>query len=296
MDMRGNGASIGRAPFWVWNRDTPVTLVEEPRTVIDLDDASRGARGLAVLDSFRPIGLGEMATVALQDRTDTKFVLTAEQLWRAVAAMAGEYRVLEVEEVRLQRYHTRYFDTAALDLYLAHHAGRATRYKVRCRTYVDTGGSFLEVKRRTATGRVVKRRLPIARPLDRLTAAAAAFLDSRLSIDPAGLLPVLTNDFRRVTLVSRRRPERLTLDLDLRFGGGARTVALPGLAVAEVKQAGRGRDSAFMQEMRARGIRQDRFSKYCTGVALLMPWVKHNNFKPRLRRLARLLGGGEDAR
>jgi hypothetical protein len=270
--------------------------LEEPPMVEDPDDAPRAAQIRAMLDACRPIGLEEMADVALQDRTDTKFVLRAAQLWTAVAAVADEYRVLEIEGVRLQRYHTRYFDTAAFDLYLAHHAGRATRYKVRCRTYVDTCQSYLEVKRRTANDRTFKSRLPAARPLDHLMEGVAEFLASRLPLDPAALRSVLTNDFRRITLVGRRRPERLTLDLDLRFGAGVRTVALPGLAVAEVKQAGRGRDSAFMQEVRALGIRPDRFSKYCTGVALLVPGIKHNNFKPRLRRIAQLRGGADDVR
>jgi hypothetical protein len=270
--------------------------LEESPGVPGPDGPFHGVRMCAALDACRPIGLEEMADAALQDRTDTKFVLRAAQLWTAVAAVAGEYRVLEIEGVRLQRYNTRYLDTAAFDLYLAHHAGRATRYKVRCRTYVDTCRSYLEVKRRTANDRTLKSRLPAARPLDRLTAGETAFLESRLPLEPAALRPVLTNDFRRITLVGRGRPERLTLDLDLRFGDGARTVALPGLAVAEVKQAGRGRDSAFIQEMRALGIRPNRFSKYCTGVVLLVPAVKHNNFKPRLRRIARLLGGAGDVR
>lgn len=259
-------------------------------------DAPGGAPLSATLAACRPIGLGEMADVALQDRTDTKYVLTVAQFSDALAAVASDYRVLEIAGVRLQRYHTRYFDTAAFELYLAHHAGRATRYKVRYRTYVETHQCYLEVKRRSANNRTVKSRLPAASPLDHLTGELATFVAARLPLDPAALRPVLTNDFRRITLVNRRQPERLTIDLDLRFGEGVRTITLPGLAVAEVKQAGQGRDSAFIRAMRAAGIRPARFSKYCTGVALLVPSVKHNTFKPRLRQLAQLLGEADYAR
>ena len=47
--------------------------------------------------------------------------------------------------------------------------------------------------------------------------------------------------------------------------------------------------------MRALGIRSTGFSKYCIGIALLYPQVKHNNFKPILRLLDKLTGGNGNA-
>ena len=48
-------------------------------------------------------------------------------------------------------------------------------------------------------------------------------------------------------------------------------------------------NSAFVREMRALGVRPTGFSKYCIGVSMLYPEVKHNRFKPQLRRIDQLL-------
>ena len=48
-------------------------------------------------------------------------------------------------------------------------------------------------------------------------------------------------------------------------------------------------DPEFIRQMRASGVRATRFSKYCIGVSMLYPEIKHNNFKPQLRQITRLL-------
>ena len=43
--------------------------------------------------------------------------------------------------------------------------------------------------------------------------------------------------------------------------------------------------------MHAAAIQPLSFSKYCVGVALLYPSIKHNTFKPQLRLVQKLLRG-----
>jgi len=57
-----------------------------------------------------------------------------------------------------------------------------------------------------------------------------------------------------------------------------------------VKQPRIDRASLMMTRLRELGVRPGGFSKYCMGVSLLVPGVKHNRFKPRLRRIDRLAG------
>ena len=57
-------------------------------------------------------------------------------------------------------YESTYFDDASLSSYLAAAHGRPSRYKVRTRTYVDSGECMLEVKRRSGRGETVKERVP----------------------------------------------------------------------------------------------------------------------------------------
>jgi hypothetical protein len=241
-----------------------------------------------LLRPFAPISLGEMDAVALQNRTDTKYLLTVGRLAAALRTLAGQYRVLEIEGVRLSPYETLYFDTAGLALYHQHHAGKANRLKVRSRRYLVTGQSFLEVKCKTNKDRTVKRRVATDGLATSCVPAAAGLL-AAAAVDPAALRPRLWNAFSRITLVGTGRPERLTIDLDLRFGADGRQIDLPGIAVAEVKQEGVDRSGGFMAAMHAAHIQPAGFSKYCIGVALLFPDVKHNRFKPRLRRVQQLM-------
>ncbi len=244
-----------------------------------------------LLSTFAPISLSEMSSVALQDRTDTKYVMTERQLYAALAGLADDYRVLDIDGVRLNHYRTLYFDTADFELFQQHHSGRRERYKVRSRSYVDSRLSFLEVKHKVSRSRTVKSRIATDAFVDTLTPAADGFLQEQLPFDPATLEPKLWNEYTRITLVSLADCERVTLDLNLSFSADGRTMALPGITIAEVKQNGINRDSAFVRRMRALNLRPTGFSKYCAGVSLLYSDVKHNNFKPHLRTMSKLIRG-----
>jgi hypothetical protein len=236
-----------------------------------------------------------MDGVALQDRTDTKYVFHIDQLLPILSALAEQYRVLEINRVRLQHYRTLYFDTDDFALYHLHHARRRNRYKVRSRLYVDTGRSCFEIKRKTSADRTVKKRLWTPDLVSDLSPETSSFLRKHLPAGLSGLKPRLWNTFGRITLGSTQRPERVTIDVGLRFGHDHHSVALPGIVIAEVKQAGHARDSDVIRLMRASHIRACGFSKYCIGISLLDPNVKHNNFKPIYRLLGKLMHGDSHA-
>ncbi len=246
-------------------------------------------RWQTLLARFEPVSLARMNSVALLDRTDTKFVLDAAQLYRALAGLGRQYRVLDIDGVRLNHYQTLYFDTTDFALYRRHHAGGGNRYKVRSREYIDSHLSFLEIKHKVDGNRTIKNRMQTPGLVTRITPATDDFLTAHFPLHPQTLEPKLWNDFYRITLVSKHRPERLTLDLHLRLGNDRRNVSLPGVAIAEVKQAGLNRNSDFIRQMRAQGVRPGGFSKYCIGVALLYPAIKHNRFKPKLQHLHKLM-------
>lgn len=246
-----------------------------------------------LMGRFAPIGLGQLDSVALLDRTDTKYVLTANQLYAALAALADDYWVLDIDDVRVHPYQTLYFDTADFALYMRHHAGRPIRYKVRSRQYVDTHRSFMEVKVKTTHNRTSKKRIETRTLLTAITPEASRFVGAYVPFDTRSLEPKLWNTFSRITLVSRHVAERLTLDLDLQFGRAGQATRLPGVAIAEVKQAGINRLSDFVQQMRQMNVHPTGFSKYCIGVALLYEGVKHNNFKDKLSLLDKLMRGND---
>jgi hypothetical protein len=246
----------------------------------------------AVASRFEPVSLRELGGAALMDRIDTKFVLPARSVASILESLGDSYRVLEVDGRRLSRYSTRYFDTPELRLYHAHHAGRARRYKVRVRTYVDSETRFLEVKLRTNRGRTTKERVSLAHdlldPIQRLEREGLLGIGEVLS--PRELRESMVVDYTRLTLVRVDSPERITLDLMLRFSRGAETREYPGVVIAEIKQPRRLR-SPFLDALRAHGARAGSLSKYCLGIAALAPEARKNRFRGALRRLESTDGG-----
>lgn len=245
----------------------------------------------ALLTPFDPIFLSQMNDVALLSRFEVKYVLPMPALVHVLRELQDIYAVLVVENQCLSRYRTLYFDTPNFALYQRHHAGARNRYKVRAREYVDSKHAFLEVKHKTNKNRTVKSRIQTPELVTELNAGSADFLQDACPYQVDALQPCLWNKYTRITLVNKTCKERVTLDLDLRFAWQTQQVDLPGVVIAEIKQAGSAQTSDFMRLMRENHIRSTGFSKYCMGVSLLYPTVKHNNFKAKQRLVAKLMQG-----
>ncbi len=242
-----------------------------------------------VIQQFSPISLAEMQRVALLDRVDTKYLLGLTDLQTVLQQINTEYRVLEIDGIRMNQYRTVYFDTPDFFLYRQHHNSYGSRYKVRTRQYVDSNLAFFEIKNKNNQGRTVKSRLPVEEAQDQVTGELDQFVNQHTTLDPDRLVPKLWNNYLRVTLVSKYRQERLTIDLNLTFGWGGKQVALPGVAIAEVKQKNFSHDSDFIQQMRTLGNHPTPFSKYCIGAGMIYKQLKTNNFKLNLQQLHKVM-------
>ncbi len=245
----------------------------------------------ALAGTFSPISLAQMDSVALLDRTDTKFLLDSAQLLQALSALHSNYWMLSIDGRRLNHYRTLYFDTPDFALYRLHVNGRLDRYKVRSREYTDSSLSFLEVKHKTNKGRTLKSRLPTSQPLDWLTPEAEDWLGGVYPYDGRSLEPRLTNTFSRLTLVSKAYCERVTIDVDLGFTSAGKARRLDGLVIAEVKLDRSGCPSPFLAQMRLQKIHPRGFSKYCIGVSLLYDGIKKNALKPKLLSVEKMTRG-----
>jgi len=226
-------------------------------------------------------------------RTDTKFVFPSIRLPAILDNLQPAYRVLEVDDaVRLQHYQTLYFDTPDFQLYLQHHNGQRDRFKLRMRSYLNSKINYLEVKKKDNHNVTRKSRVETPFPLNGQSADIQSFLKTTFPFSDLTMVPKITNQFYRISLVSRMDAERLTLDLNLRFFGPSGSFAIPGIVIAEVKQPHFSLHSPFIAEMRHAGYHPTQFSKYCIGVALAYPHLKRNAFKPLLLTLERLVIGG----
>lgn len=239
------------------------------------------------LSRFTPVSLAEMDAVALTNRIDTKYVIPQWQLPSILQALTGSYHVLDIDGKREHPYETLYFDTTDFRLYLDHHNGRGNRYKLRLRKYGNSAVSFMELKRKTNTGRTVKSRKKTTHFGPQLSPDQLTFFRQTTGEPGASWQFSSRNCFQRITLVSMTPPERLTLDVQLTFNDQAQTFSFPELVIAEVKQGSKAA-SAFITLMKSLHIPPFSISKYCLGVAHLHPELKRNLFKRQHLTLKKL--------
>ncbi|MFB4293086.1 polyphosphate polymerase domain-containing protein [Nonomuraea sp. ATR24] len=235
-----------------------------------------------------PVTLEEvLATSRLMSRVDRKYLVSAATMARLAAELGDRFAVLRIGGRRQFRYTSTYFDTPDLLTYRQHRQDRRLRYKIRTRTYLDGGGRWLEVKLKGASGSTDKHRIPYdSGPSDALTQEALDYVADTLAgglrlARPESLGPVLSTDYRRVTLVDRSGSARLTCDTGLVCGDGRRALATRhDRVLLESKSAGG--DAAADRILRRLGVRPVSVSKYCLGVAALHG-VTANPWHPVLR-------------
>lgn len=243
-----------------------------------------------ILQTFGPISLSEMDSVKLMNRTDTKFLLTIQQLESILNEVQPHYRVLTIDGRALNSYETLYYDTQDFLFYRRHHSGKKNRYKIRKRKYVESNLTFLEVKFKTNKDRTIKDRTKLQSIDETLLQSELDFIENETHLD-LNFEPKLWNSFHRITFVSLEIPERITIDLDLKFKNNEREIFWQSVVIAEVKQERQNRHSPFMMALKKRLIRQESVSKYSLGAAMLYPELKSNSFKSKILKLKKLNDG-----
>lgn len=240
-----------------------------------------------LLSDFKPISLSQMDSVKLLQRSEKKYVLHSSKIASILKKAISEYAVLEICDQRLQEYSTEYFDTIDNAMYLAHHNGKPSRYKVRKREYVISGEQFLEVKRRTTNGETHKKRVELSGN-EGGNVKGEVFIQAVTPYKLEGLERKLVNSFHRITLVNTELKERVTIDMGLEFSNGSKSIQLPSVAIVEIKSESFEAVSGFEAIMKSLRIHPSSVSKYCIGRALLEPKLKANLFQNKIRYLIKL--------
>lgn len=245
---------------------------------------------LQLLDQLPPITLEEMSGIKLMNRTDQKYLATLTQLEQLLAMAQGKYFVQEIDGKRVNPYRTVYLDTPDEEMYLAHHNQRLTRQKIRVRTYLDSDTTFLEVKNKNNHGRTKKKRMEV-HSLDTLVADGGdELLLKHARYTLSQLVPKVENRFERITLVNLDKTERLTIDTHVKFHHWetGRDNTYDRLVIIELKRDGNVY-SPVLDILRTLRIHPSGFSKYCIGTVLTNSDIKQNLFRPKLRKIEKLL-------
>lgn len=243
-----------------------------------------------ILQEFEPITLGEMESVKLMNRIDTKYAIPLTLLPELLHLAKDQYYAQQIGNRRIATYDTIYYDTADLEMYIRHHDRQLVRQKIRVRQYVESDLTFLEIKRKNNKGRTKKKRMPIQElSLDNATDEIREFLRSKSQYTLDDISKALRTEFERITLVNRLKTERLTIDLNLHWTNlrNLHDKRIPELVIVELKRDGNC-PSPMLSIMNRLRVKPLKLSKYCIGTALTDEHVKRNRFKKKIRCISKL--------
>lgn len=224
---------------------------------------------------------------ALQQRIDRKYLVPTEKFTNIFEQFDAQMQVLDTNGRHIFPYDSVYFDTPDLASYHLAAYGRRRRYKIRTRSYLDSGVSFLEVKTEGSRNITVKERIPY-NLADRstITDEGAAYIAETLGGTgqplPENLAPVLETVYGRITLYLPDSNSRATIDVDVAWSlPGAHPLVMTDKLVVETKSgSAAGQLDKYLWK---NGIRPSRISKFATGLAILKPELPANRWHRTLR-------------
>lgn len=238
---------------------------------------------------FEPIRLEEMDQVKLMNRTDTKYWFNVSDLHHLLTEVQNNYFMLNMDGEVALPYSTVYYDTDNDSMFLTHHNGKLNRYKVRRRSYVLSGVSFLEVKFKNNKGRTIKKRISSNFDQVDFSGEEQDFLINLIPFTVQNLQTSLINSFSRITLVNKNFKERCTIDFDLQFKTNRKEISLNDLVIVEIKADGSPSASPLALALRNLRIKKSGFSKYCIGRTVTDSSLKRNAFKYKIRQLEKII-------
>ncbi|HQK37465.1 MAG TPA: polyphosphate polymerase domain-containing protein [Bacteroidales bacterium] len=240
------------------------------------------------LEGYHTISLEEVMRASLAERMEQKYILPAILLPDLLQMLKKDFDLMVVGGQPVQLYESVYFDTPALSTYLAHHNGIGDRFKIRLRKYHSTSTSFLEIKHRIPTGKVIKKRIQVSDLMIDLS-MYSEFLRCNSPYQPEELEEKIRSYYYRITLVNKVLEERATFDYGLLFTRGNERQDFSPLVIAEFKFSKDLRRPSCQDLLRSFHIRNTSISKYCTGIASLYQDVRKNRFKQNLRKINRII-------
>ncbi|MFK8022415.1 MAG: polyphosphate polymerase domain-containing protein [Ilumatobacter sp.] len=255
------------------------------------DDTGPGRAELDVSRSFAPIGLVEIQAHAdLQSRIDRKYVVDLATADDFVTSMPEQIARLEIDDLTAFAYRSTYFDTPDLDCFHDSAHRRRRRFKVRIRTYVDSGLAMAEVKVKSGRGRTIKHRLEIGTEdtvhlHDPVRNWARELVHRPDAIDE--LSAVLTSRYRRRTFVDTSDWSRCTIDDRIHFDDFADGRADIGdHVIIETKSTGS--VGSLDRWLWRNGIRPVKISKYCSAAAAMHPELPSNRWSRTIHQVFRI--------
>ncbi len=231
---------------------------------------------------FDCIELSNLTNNKLLSRFDRKYIIPTEKILELLTLASNNYLVLKIDNKVQHEYVSTYYDTKDYELYLKHHNGRKVRYKVRLREYIDSRLKFAEIKLKGKNKITNKFRKSIEfekNGEEELYQLIHEHTNHNIEIQQS-----IGISYKRITLFHRTINQRVTIDTDICFYNSNEKIPLQNLAILEIKYSGIRHQSKTPFSHLIHKFEHN-FSKYCIGIALLHPEIKHNNFLFTLKKI-----------
>jgi len=99
---------------------------------------------------------------------------------------------------------------------------------------------------------------------------------------------LISTKYIRISLISKDRKARITIDKGIEFIRNGIVHENPGLVIMELKYSDEFDHNYYLKQFKLSGIYKSPISKYCTGIASHYQDVKKNLFLPTLRRISNI--------
>jgi hypothetical protein len=238
----------------------------------------------AVIGALPSVQLNRLQSdAALFSRRERKYLVPVSAAASLVATISEVASALQINNERSFRYESVYFDTPAGQSYFASARRRRHAFKVRTRTYVNSGDCMLEVKLRGSRGQTTKSRLAYpANASGQLDGSAREFIAEVLGAGhESALAPTLTTLYRRSTLLL---PGDARLTIDTGFSAttpAGERITLNGFAIIETKS--RQAPTVADRTLWRMGFRPIKLSKFGTSLAAMDPTLPSNRWTRALK-------------
>ncbi len=246
------------------------------------------------LKKFEKLTLTELnSTASFLKRIDRKFLLTKDQFKEILEDLKKDFRVLEINNLRMFKYDNVYMDTKDFLFYKQHQNWINPRTKIRTRLYKDSNLAFFEYKHKQDW---VTQKFRYSFPVEEhwtMTKWKKRFFEwvwqSLHNWEKAPeIFPAIRTTYDRITLVSKNWEERLTIDFNIKTKNlrrkNWRIVDLKNLVIIESKTLKE--DAIAIKIMEKHNIEKAKAcSKYSLGVIYAWLAEKYDHFKETMEKI-----------
>lgn len=210
------------------------------------------------------ISLEEAKKIKLMNRIDKKYVIDFEQFCLLIPYILDNYYIVSDSNQRiLLPYKSIYFDTKNYDMYNDHKVNKENRQKIRIREY-SSGDKFLEIKNKN-NSKTNKIRIQTS---SYLLNEYKKWIVDNLNYDINNLKEKLEVIFKRLTIVSKDKKERITIDFGISFYNFTNNkFKRVDEIIIEVKKPDENK-SDFENKLNSLNIQETKISKYFLGITL----------------------------